>query len=480
MRGAHRGRVDGVRIDQDGGELPALVRRYLGEPFELDAFAAFAVTEPVLAELSLRFAVSVRCSSRDPFEALVTSITAQQISLRAAFSIRNWLIESFGERHEVAYEFPTRDRLAAARPEEIVAVGFLPAGKRSTSSAWRGRADLDVGLALLPDEEVKSELIALPGLGEWTADWSLARHLGRLDAWPAGDLGLQGRGPFRDDTDVRAAGARFSPFANLAAHYLLVGQVTAGWRTRRHRRGRPLEEVVRRLIEEARAAGADVVEIETTHEDGDARIRAGFIETARALEALLAALEEHLGAHRSLRSAPSTCRPTTSTASSAQCGQFVPRLPRIARSAGAQPQDGWTSAYDEPLTASWRCSAVGHEISDRMGAFVLAIGVEEEGRPLRRARARPRGRRVPVRAGVLRAAAAWRGDRAGSEPAADGPTGADADAVRATARTGRSPEELPAADAMLAELARLFGVPQAAHGYPEAAEREDAIVVPRA
>jgi len=58
-------------------------------------------------------------------------------------------------------------------------------------------------------------------------------------------------------------------------------------------------------------------------------------------------------------------------------------------------------------------------------------------------------------------------------------TGADADAVRVTARTATSPAELPPAPELLAELARLFGIPQAAYGYPEAVEREDAIVIPR-
>ena len=50
--------------------------------------------------------------------------------------------------------------------------------------------DLD-GLQLLPDEEVKAQLVAQRGLGEWTADWFLARHLARPQAWPAGDLGLR-------------------------------------------------------------------------------------------------------------------------------------------------------------------------------------------------------------------------------------------------------------------------------------------------
>jgi hypothetical protein len=58
-------------------------------------------------------------------------------------------------------------------------------------------------------------------------------------------------------------------------------------------------------------------------------------------------------------------------------------------------------------------------------------------------------------------------------------TGADDDAVRATARTGRAPEELSPPAELLAELSHLFGIPQGAHGYAEAAETADAIVIPR-
>ena len=88
------------------------------------------------------------------------------------------------------------------------------------------RSDLDLdALASLPDEEVKSALRAQRGLGEWTADWFLARHLARPRAWPAGDLGLRKAVVhfYGDVDDVRAFGHRFDPFQNLAAHYLLVG-----------------------------------------------------------------------------------------------------------------------------------------------------------------------------------------------------------------------------------------------------------------
>lgn len=219
----------GVAVEGGGPELDEQVRHYLGAPFDLDAFAAFATTEPVLAEIVPALRGFRPPLVPDPFETLVTSITAQQISLRAAFSIRNRLIETFGERHDAAYAFPTRERLALARPEEIVAVGF--SRRKAEYVVGLARADLDLdALAFLPDEDVKSALVALPGIGEWTADWFLARHLGRPEAWPAGDLALRKAVVrfYGEQTDVRAFGVRFSDFANLSAHYLLVAHRVHG------------------------------------------------------------------------------------------------------------------------------------------------------------------------------------------------------------------------------------------------------------
>ena len=70
---------------------------------------------------------------------------------------------------------------------------------------------------------MKERLVAVRGLGEWTADWFLARHLARPRAWPAGDLALRKAvAALYGDVDVRAAGDRFDPFQNLTAHYLLA------------------------------------------------------------------------------------------------------------------------------------------------------------------------------------------------------------------------------------------------------------------
>jgi 3-methyladenine DNA glycosylase/8-oxoguanine DNA glycosylase len=70
---------------------------------------------------------------------------------------------------------------------------------------------------------VKARLVAERGIGEWTADWFLARHLARPRAWPAGDLGLRKAVAALYGGDVRAVGARLDPWQNLAAHYLLTG-----------------------------------------------------------------------------------------------------------------------------------------------------------------------------------------------------------------------------------------------------------------
>jgi 3-methyladenine DNA glycosylase/8-oxoguanine DNA glycosylase len=217
------GAPGGARIRPGDSDLVEPVRRYLGEPFDLDAFTAFAATEPVLSRLLDPLRGFRPPLTLDPYETLVTSITAQQISLHAAFAVRNRLIQAFGRSFEHAYEFPTRERMAAAEPAELLPLGF--SRRKAEYVVGLARSDLDLeGLAALSDDEVKARLIELPGVGEWTADWFLARHLARPDAWPAGDLGLRKAVlHFYGEEDTRAAGDRFPGQRNLAAHYLLTG-----------------------------------------------------------------------------------------------------------------------------------------------------------------------------------------------------------------------------------------------------------------
>ena len=213
----------GVDVTPLDAETEPVIRKLLGLQLELEPFRAFAQGDDVLGRAAERFPGYRPPLAPDPFEALVSSITAQQVSLHAAFAVRSRFIERFGKPVEHAIAFPAREHVARASEQELTALGF--SRRKAEYVLGVARAELDFGeLEHLPDDEVKARLTALRGLGEWSADWFLARYLGRAEAWPAGDLGLRKAVLtfYPDVTDVRAAGVRFHPFQNLSAHFLLT------------------------------------------------------------------------------------------------------------------------------------------------------------------------------------------------------------------------------------------------------------------
>jgi 3-methyladenine DNA glycosylase/8-oxoguanine DNA glycosylase len=216
------GGVEVAGLDQ--ASLPAL-ERLLGLGFDLDAFARFAGADPVLGGIVERLRGLRPPLVPDPFESLVTTVIAQQVSLRSALAIRNRLVRRFGAAGTVAAAFPTRERIAAASEDELAACGFTRAKAACTVALARSELDLDA-LAAASDEEVRAALTAQRGLGPWSAEWFLARHLGRPHAWPAGDLVLRRAADSFYGCDVHELGRRLDPFQNLSAHYLLSASRT--------------------------------------------------------------------------------------------------------------------------------------------------------------------------------------------------------------------------------------------------------------
>ena len=223
----------GVDVEPLDEETKPVARAMLGADFMLDPFYAWAQGDEVLRKLVPRLAGLRPPLAPDPYEALVSAISAQQVSLFAAFAIRNRMVERFGVHGVHAYAFPTRERMAEASEQQLTELGF--SRRKAEYVLGVARADVDFeALRNLPDDEVKTNLTAIRGLGEWSADWFLARHLARPRAWPAGDLGLVKAvsafyfgGRKLSIAEVREAGARFDPFQNLTAHYLLTGYRTS-------------------------------------------------------------------------------------------------------------------------------------------------------------------------------------------------------------------------------------------------------------
>ena len=222
------GGVDVEPLDEETGRV---VLKLLGAEFDL---VGFEPADPMLAAEAVRFRGFRPALAPDPFEMLVGAISAQQISLKAARAIQNRFIERFGVRAEHAYAFPAREVVAGSSPEDLTVLGFSRSKARSIIELARTELDLHA-LSSLPDHEVKATLMQLPGIGEWTADWFLARHLARPRAWPAGDLALRyavssfyGDGRVLTIEETRELGERFEPFQNLTAHYLLVASRNPG------------------------------------------------------------------------------------------------------------------------------------------------------------------------------------------------------------------------------------------------------------
>jgi DNA-3-methyladenine glycosylase II len=226
--------VGGVAIEPWSAAAAAEIGRLLGVPFDLDEFRQRALADPVLSEIVSTLAGFRPTLNPQPFEALVVAITTQQISLRAAAAIRGNLVRRYGVAHEHAWEFPTREQIKELRPRHFTPLGFSRAKAEYVLELAHSDLDLD-GLALLDDDEVIAVLTSIRGLGRWTADWYLARHLARPRAWPAGDLGVRkavstfySAGRPLTIEEVRSMGQHFAPFENLSAQFLLAGARMAG------------------------------------------------------------------------------------------------------------------------------------------------------------------------------------------------------------------------------------------------------------
>jgi DNA-3-methyladenine glycosylase II len=161
----------------------------------------------------------------DHYGALVRAIIGQQLSTKVARVMNDRLLERYGGRP------PTPAEVLAEDPEELRAAIGLSRMKvvflRSLAEhATDGSLELD-RMGSLSDEDVIAELVAVKGIGEWTAHMFLIFHLERPDVLPVGDLGV--RAAIRDaygleglpgPSEMEEIAAPWRPHRSTAARFL--------------------------------------------------------------------------------------------------------------------------------------------------------------------------------------------------------------------------------------------------------------------
>jgi len=178
-------------------ELAPKLRRMLGLDVDPALWLRRARAEPAIAGL-----VEALAGIRPPrfatlFESFLNVIPFQQLSIESGLSTVSRLVRRFGLPLEsggrVFYASPRPEAILAAEPEELRACGLSTkkalALRNVARAVLEGELDED-GLAALPTPEAMKRLVRLPGIGPWSAGLVLLRGLGRLDAFPAGDVGV--------------------------------------------------------------------------------------------------------------------------------------------------------------------------------------------------------------------------------------------------------------------------------------------------
>jgi DNA-3-methyladenine glycosylase II len=194
------------------------------------ARAELAASDPVMAELVDRLGEWTIGDRRrglpkpDAYGALLRTIVGQQLSTKAARTIHERVLGLFGGRT------PTPEELLAVSEEDLRGAGL--SGRKVTyirdlaAHVQDGELELD-RLDELSDEEVIEEIVAVRGLGRWSAEMFLMFHLERPDVFSGGDLGLRRaiqvaygleEMPTPDEAVERAE--RWRPHRTLAAVYL--------------------------------------------------------------------------------------------------------------------------------------------------------------------------------------------------------------------------------------------------------------------
>ncbi len=232
-----RVRVPGTRSQAVTRAVRAEVEKIFGNGHDLPGFYRFVKGEPVLRPLTEQLYGFRPTVSPLPLEMLVGAVCAQQVNLTFASALRARLVTRYGTpltiEGETVYAFPDAETLERVPVADLRAMQFSARKAEYiiglARAAVRGVLRLDA-LNARDNAAVIADLTALRGLGRWSAEWFLARCLGRGDVCPAGDLAVGKafshyfhRGRAVGEAVIRRRARAWGPYQSLSVHYLLAG-----------------------------------------------------------------------------------------------------------------------------------------------------------------------------------------------------------------------------------------------------------------
>ena len=186
--------------------------------FDLDAqpiaIADYLSADKRLAKLVARDPGLRLPGAFDPFETSVRAILGQQVSVKGATTLACRLVEKFGG------SFPPADELGRAKASDVRTIGLPLARAETLVRLGRAVSSRDVDLGGDPETAIPA-LVALPGIGPWTAQYIAMRAMHWPDAFPAGDLGVKkALGPETSEKKIEARAERWRPWRGYAVMHL--------------------------------------------------------------------------------------------------------------------------------------------------------------------------------------------------------------------------------------------------------------------
>jgi DNA-3-methyladenine glycosylase II len=192
------------------------------------AVSELTTTDPNLADLVAAHGIPTLWRRPPGFASLVLFVLEQQVSLASAAAAYAKVLTRVGVVAPATVLATTAEQLrldGVSRQKDR----YLRA---LATAVQGGELDLDA-LVTLEDHEVRASLLALPGIGPWTADVYLLACLGRPDVWPAGDRALQvsvaeslALHQVPDRGELLAIGDRWRPYRSTAARLLWHGYLS--------------------------------------------------------------------------------------------------------------------------------------------------------------------------------------------------------------------------------------------------------------